>query len=158
MNFAASFGVVLNDFRHKKARCLPRAGVVEWPRDDDRELARINCDNFFSSVLAHRVMCLWRERAVFSYRELGGVGNRIDLRTAGYDNDRRFDLCNAKSSQQVGCPDDIGRVHLTDLAVGRRGYSGEMHDRTRADLHQRGRYRVEITEVDVERTWIVDMT
>ena len=32
-----------------------------------------------------------------------------------------------------------------------------MHDRTRADLRQRARYRVEITEVDVERTWIVGM-
>jgi hypothetical protein len=29
-----------------------------------------------------------------------------------------------------------------------------MHDRTRADLGQRVRYRVEVTEVDVGPTWI----
>src|SRR5271167_2339287 len=109
---------MLDDFGHQKARRLSRAGIVEWPRDDNGELPRVNCRHLLGGMFAHGVMAPRRKCAVFG-KWACTVRNRINLRAAGDDDDPGLDICSAESCEQVGGSDDMCRIHLTDVAVSR---------------------------------------
>ena len=56
-NFTFALGVMLNDFRHEKVRRLARAGIVEWPSYDDREILRNKLRRFLLWRACCGVVC-----------------------------------------------------------------------------------------------------
>src|SRR5574337_45527 len=138
-----------NNLGNQKLFRLAYTGVVEWPRDDDRQLVHPQPRHVLHRQLAHRIVVGWRWRGIFGNRLNLSVA--VDVGAAGQNHELRFRTQLSQSIQQIACTDNVDAIDLVDVPVGDKRNGSQMQHHIRPDRGHRRTYRLAVEQVGGDR-------